>query len=166
MRRLGYGLLATTLLTLVYALVLASFARWDLALGAAASVALLFALRGLASPSPEREPGLLRRLVAFFPFVAAVLGDVVRGTWEVALVTLHLRPLEEPGIVTLPVGERTPLGVAVSTLCATLSPGEFLIEVDEERQEIVIHVIDASDPDAVRARHQRFYERYQKWVFP
>jgi multisubunit Na+/H+ antiporter MnhE subunit len=164
--RVGSWVLATALLTLVYALVLASFKRWDLALGAAASVALLFALRGVARPSPEREPGLLRRIVAFFPFALAVLVDVARGTWEVALVTLHLRPLDKPGIVEIPVGERTPIGVAVSTLCATLSPGEFLVEVDEERREILLHVIDASDPDAIRERHRRFYERYQRWVFP
>lgn len=166
MRRVGFWALAIVLLTFVYTLVLASFARWDLALGAAASVALLLAAGEGARSGDGRAPGFLRRFVAFFPFAVAVVWEVVRGTWQVALVTLHIRPLRNPGVVVVPVGERTPTGVAVSALCVTLSPGEFLVDVDEERQEILYHIIDASDPDAVREHHQRFYERYQKWVFP
>jgi multisubunit Na+/H+ antiporter MnhE subunit len=163
------------LLTLVYALVLGSFHPWDLALGAVASGALLLAApgrvaRGDASSSGGARSGRVRglpaRAAAFPALVAAVAWDVAVGTWEVALVTLGLRPQAKPGIVAVPVGERTPTGVAVSTLCATLSPGEVLVEVDEERNAILLHVIDASDPDAVRARLGRFYERYQRRVFP
>lgn len=153
------------LLTLVYALALGSFQPWDLALGAGASVALLLAVRG-GGARGMRVRGLLLRSAAFVPLVVAVAKDVAVGTWEVALVTLGLRPLARPGIVALPVGERTPIGVAVSALCATISPGEVLVEVDEERDAILLHVIDASDPDAVRERHARFYRRYQKRVFP
>jgi multisubunit Na+/H+ antiporter MnhE subunit len=31
---------------------------------------------------------------------------------------------------------------------------------------MLVHVLDASDPDAVRRHHDRFYERYQRMVFP
>jgi len=79
-------------------------------------------------------------------------------------VTLGARSQARPGIVAVPVGERTPRGVAVSALCATLSPGEVLVDVDEER--VLYHVINASDPDAIRERHERFYRRYQRRVFP
>jgi len=164
LRRAAYALLAFVLLTLVYALVLASFAPLDLALGAIISACLLLALR--EGGPVEAGPGPFRRFIAFFPFVVAVLWEIVRGTWDVALVTLHLKPLRSPGVVVVPVGERTPMGVAVSSLCVTLSPGEFLVDVDEERGEILYHVIDASDPDAIREHHLRFYERYQRKVFP
>jgi multicomponent Na+:H+ antiporter subunit E len=82
----------------------------------------------------------------------------------VALVTLHLRPLRSTGVVKVPVGERTPTGVAVSALVTTLSPGAFLIEANEEF--MMLHLIDASDPDAVREKHEDFYQRYQRKVFP
>ena len=29
-----------------------------------------------------------------------------------------------------------------------------------------LHVLDASDPDAIRAAHADLYERYQRKVFP
>jgi multicomponent Na+:H+ antiporter subunit E len=77
-----------------------------------------------------------------------------------------LRPVECPGIVLVPIGERTELGVAVTGLLAGLSPGSMLVEVDSQRQAMLFHVIDAHDPDAVRDHLDRFYQRYQRRVFP
>lgn len=154
-------------LTLLYALVLASFDLWDLVIGAALSAAVLLALRrflfrNAAAPISD----LPSRMLAALPLSAAVLWEIVVGTWNVALVVLHLRPLAHPGIVAVPIEERTPLGVAVSALITTLSPGSFLVDVDWKRYVMLIHVLDASDPDAVRQAHQEFYRRYQRRVFP
>lgn len=157
--------LALVLLTLTYALVLGSFQPWDLALGAVVSGALLFVFRG-ALFDGEARGNLLWRLVGFFPFAAVVVRDIVVGTWEVSLITFRLRPLRRPGTVAVPIAERTPTGVAVSAVCTTLSPGAFLVDVDRERGVMIIHVIDASDPEAVREHHQEFYRRYQRRVFP
>lgn len=154
------------LLTLVYALVLGSFSPADLALGAVLSGVLLFALRGFVLPGEPASAGLFGRVAAFFPFAAAVGYDVAVGTWEVSLVTLHLKPLGRPGIVAIPVGDRTQTGVAVSALVATLSPGEVLVDVDREGGVMLIHVMDAGEPEATRRRHEDFYQRYQRRVFP
>jgi len=160
-------LLSLVPLVLVYVLVLASAGPWDAAIGTALAGALLWGTRGFLfgeSPAPPANP--VRRLAAFVPFATATLRDVLRGTWNVALVVLHLRPLRHPGIVAVPIGERTLLGVAVTALVDTLSPGSCLVDVDWERRTILLHVIDASDPDAIRAAHERFYRRYQRHVFP
>ncbi|CAA9446316.1 MAG: hypothetical protein AVDCRST_MAG80-1810 [uncultured Rubrobacteraceae bacterium] len=165
MKRAGLGFV---LLTLVYAMVLVSFHPLDLLFGVVFSAALLYAFRGFVfggeDGGPGPLPGLLGRFVAFFPFAWAVVMDVVKGTWEVALVTLHLRPLRRPGIIKVPVGERTPTGVAVSALVTTLSPGAFLVEANEEF--MLLHLIDATDPVAAREKHEDFYQRYQRKVFP
>lgn len=157
--------LEVVLLTLVYAMVLTSFHPLDLLFGVLLSAAMLYTFRAFVwDGGPDPLPGLLGRFAAFFPFAWAVLVDVVEGTWEVALVTLHLRPLKHPGVVKVPVGERTSTGVAVSALVTTLSPGAFLIEANEEF--MMLHLMDASDPDAVREKHENFYQRYQRKVFP
>ncbi len=163
---------AVVALTLVYALVLASFHPWDLLIGAGLSAALLFSFKRIVfetdsdSGPTGRRPGLLRRVVAFVPFCLAVFWDILAGTWEVALVTLHLRPLKSPGIVAVPIGDRTPTGVAVWALVTTLPPGSFFVDVDRGRGVALIHVIDARDPEAVREQHRDFYRRYQRKVFP
>ncbi len=104
--------------------------------------------------------------MAFVPFALAVFWDILKGTWRVALVVLHLRPLAHPGVVAVPIEERTPLGVTVTVLAMTLSPGSFLVDVDWEQRVILMHFLDASEPEAIRAEQQRFYRRFQSRVFP
>jgi multicomponent Na+:H+ antiporter subunit E len=164
---------AVVLLTLVYALALASFHPWDLLFGAGLSAALLFASRRFvfgadgAAPRPaSRILTLLGRVVAFVPFAAVVFREIVVGNWEVTLVTLRLRPLVRPGIVAVPVGDRTPTGVAVWAVVTGLPPGSFFVDVDRERGVVLIHVLDTRDPEAFRERQEDFYRRYQSKVFP
>ncbi len=164
---------AVLALTLVYALALGSFQPWDLLFGAGLSAALLFASRrfvfgaGGAAPRPESgELTLLGRVAAFVPFAAVVFREILVGTWEVTLVTLRLRPLVRPGIVAVPVGDRTPTGVAVWAVVTGLPPGSFFVDVDRERGVVLIHVLDARDPEAYREQQEDFYRRYQSKVFP
>jgi multisubunit Na+/H+ antiporter MnhE subunit len=155
----------------VYALTLASADPIDFATGLVFGTAVTLLLRPFLHETAitgdlAAGPSLLRRAIWFSPFLLAVLRDVVTGTVEVARYSLGLRDADYQGIVTLPIGERTRLGVAVSAWATTLSPGTALVDVDWEAGQILLHVIDASDPDAVRAAHQRFYDRYQRHVFP
>ena len=153
-------------LALVYALTLASTDPVDLAIGAALGAALAGALAGRLLGPEGRVSPLATRLLGWPAFAAAVLADVVQGTWDVALRVLHLRSVARPGLVRVPMAQRTERGVAVSALATTLSPGTVLIDLDWERRDLVLHVIDASDPDGVRDRLQHFYDRYQRRVFP
>jgi multicomponent Na+:H+ antiporter subunit E len=159
--------LAVAALTLIYALALASFQPLDLLFGAVLSATLIFASRRFVFVTdPGRRPGLLRRAVAFVPFAAKVFWEIVVGTWEVALVTLHIQPLMKPGIVAVSIGDRTPFGVAIWTLVTGLPPGSFFVDVDRERGVALIHILDASDPEAFREQQEDFYRRYQSKVFP
>jgi multicomponent Na+:H+ antiporter subunit E len=156
---------AVAALTLVYALALASFHPLDLLFGAVLSAVLLFVSRRFLFGTVRRR-GFLRRAVAFVPFAGVVLREIVAGTWEVALVTLHLRPLVEPGIVAVPLADRTPFGVAIWALVTGLPPGSFFVDVDRQRGVALIHVLDARDPEAFRREQEDFYRRYQSKVFP
>jgi multicomponent Na+:H+ antiporter subunit E len=151
----------------VYLLALASLDPLDALLGAVVAAALVAVLRPFAFEPPPRPLGEVpRRLLAAIPLTLVTLRDITVGTWDVALVVLHLRPLGTPGIVAVPIGGRTETGIVATTLLVTLAPGEFLVDVDRERGVMLFHVLDASDPDAVRARMADFYERYQRKVFP
>ena len=160
--RLGW----VVLLTGVYLLSLGSLDPLDAAEGFLLAAALSLGLRGRLERPRGADPSLAGRVAAFPLLVGGELVDVLRGTWDVGLRVLGLRPVECPGIVLVPIGERTELGVAVTGLLAGLSPGSMLVEVDSRRQAMLFHVIDASDPDAVRDHLDRFYQRYQRRVFP
>jgi multisubunit Na+/H+ antiporter MnhE subunit len=153
--------------TVVYLMTLASINRWDVLLGALLGTGLLFSFRHfLFSGESLPPPTLLRRMVMFIPYAGVVVADIIAGTWQVALVVLHIRPLSHPGIVAVPIGERSSLGVAVTGMASTLSPGSFLVDVEWEQGVMLFHVLDASDADAVRQGYQRLYERFQRHVFP
>jgi multicomponent Na+:H+ antiporter subunit E len=159
-------LLSLVLLILVYALVLASFDPWDLAVGAVISTLLLIWAGGcLFGERPAPLPDLPRRVVAFVPYLGAVIVDVLVGTWNVALVVLHIRPLRQVGLVAVPIEDRTPTGIAVSALAATLSPGAVFVDVDRDRQAMLFHIL-ATDPTTFAAAQQQMYRRYQRHVFP
>lgn len=159
-------LLSLVFLTLVFVLVLANFTFWDFFFGAVISAGLMVFSRGLIFEHELADKRLLRRAVYFWPFLVATVWNIITGTVEVALITLYLRPLDSPGIVAVPIAGRTPVGVAVSAMASTLSPGTFLVDVDRERDVMLIHAINASDPQAVVEDHQDFYRKYQSKVFP
>jgi len=154
-------------LGILYVLTLASDDPVDLAMGALLGMVLvgLLGTRLRLGPDGSTAPAA-QRVVWFIPFLGAVLADILQGTWDVALRVMHLRRLEHPGLVRIPIGERSEHGVAISALATTLSPGSVLIEIDWERGDLVYHFIDAAEPDRVRERVQRFYDRYQRRVFP
>ena len=161
------SVLALVLLVLVYLLTLASLDPWDVALGVGlAAGVLVWARRSLSAPSAIGAAVLVGRIARFPLFVGAVAREIVVGTWQVALVVVGVRRLSRPGIVAVPIGDRTPAGLAATALALTLSPGEVLVDIDRSRGVMLVHVIDAHDPDAVRARHDHFYRRYQRGVFP
>ncbi len=161
------GLRVAVGLGLLYALTLVSADPVDVAMGTALGGALVLALGNRLRLGPSGHvPSFLQRAAWFPAFAAAVVGDVLAGTWDVSLRVLHLRGVERPGIVRVPVGNRSERGVAVTALVTTLSPGSVLVDIDWERGDLLLHVIDATDPDGVRAHMQRFYDRYQRRVFP
>ena len=157
--------LFTAALTIVYLLVLTSVHPGDVLLGAALS-ATIAAAATFPRPTSRADPPLTRRLAAAPAFALGTLADMVRGTWHVALYVLGRRRLESRGIVAIPKGERSTSGVAAWGYLTAISPDEIVVEADDERAVLLVHLLDARDVAAIRARHHWMYERRQRRVFP
>lgn len=154
-------------LALLFALALPSSDPVDLLLGGLLGAGLTAALGNRLRLGPGGHVPPLRERILWTPvFLGAVAYDVIEGTWDVTLRVLHIRGVERPGLVRVPIGERSERGVAVSALATTLSPGSVLVDVDWERGDMILHVLDASHPERVRERLDRMYDRYQRRVFP
>jgi multicomponent Na+:H+ antiporter subunit E len=145
----------------VYLLVLTSAKPGDAVVGFALGLVLALALR-----LPGRRPTTpsLRGLVALGPVIAATAWEMVLGSWRTARFCLTGHG--EPGFVEIPRGDRTRHGIAFWGVLTGEAPDEVPVDVDEERDMLIVHLIDASDPDAVRERHRRAYERFQSKVVP
>lgn len=135
-----------------------------------AAVALVIgALLALADPlahgfSAVRR--LPRRVVQAPRLVGAVFLEMVRGTVLMTKVVVGVRSWRRAGLVDVPLDERTEAGATLSGLIVTVAPGTLLVDIDWRSERMIVHTMDASDPDGVRASIQRMYHRYQKPVLP
>ncbi|RKQ93200.1 multicomponent K+:H+ antiporter subunit E/multicomponent Na+:H+ antiporter subunit E [Solirubrobacter pauli] len=147
----------------VYLLVLTSTKPADAAAGLALGLVLAVGLRprlaGRSAPSPS-----WRGLLALGPVLATTALEMILGSWRTA--RFCLRGGGQPGFVEIPRGERSRHGIAFWGVLTGEAPDEVPVDVDEERDVLIVHLIDASDPDAVRERHRRAYERFQRKVVP
>jgi multisubunit Na+/H+ antiporter MnhE subunit len=154
-------------LTVIYALVLSSFAPLDIATGAVLSGALLLVFRRYQLGARQATAlNVILRIPAFLRFLLAVFWQVLVGTWDISLIIANLRPFPAAGVVKIPIDSRTKHGVAISALAMTASPGTALIGIDWENSEMFVYVLNASNPDQVRKKYQDFYNHYQRKVFP
>lgn len=152
-------------LAVVYALMLPSADPLDFAGGLVVGLGVLVYLRRYHADGEPFPPVSWRRLAYVPLFAWGVLRELIQGTVLVMAVVLGLRPRNQ-AIIAIPLGDRTELGVAVGTLALNLSPGEIMLDVDWEQRIMWVHVLDASDPEAIRRRHAEFYRRYQRRLFP
>jgi multisubunit Na+/H+ antiporter MnhE subunit len=145
----------------VYLLVLTSAKPADAAMGLALGLVLALALRPRlpgrrsATPSPAG-------LIALIPVLALTAVDMVRGSWRT--VRFCLWGTGEPGFVEVPRADRSRYAVALWGVLTGEAPDEVPVDIDEERDVLIVHLVDARDPDAVRERHRRAHERAQRRV--
>lgn len=145
-------------LAVVYLLVLTSLAPGDVLVGLALGLAVALALR----PRRPKEPPapLPERLAAAAAVAAQTAAEMVLGSWRVARFCVG-RPAR-PGFVEIPRGSRSRYETALWGVLTGEAPDEVV--VDAGRETLVVHLVDAGDPEAVRARHAAAHERWQRKV--
>jgi len=67
--------------------------------------------------------------------------------------------------VSIPIGASATSAAAWGVRVG-LAPDTIVVEIDEQRGELLLHVLDARDRDAVRLAQQDSYQRRQRRVFP
>jgi multisubunit Na+/H+ antiporter MnhE subunit len=147
-------------LTAIYLLVLTSLDPGDILVGGLLGLGLVLALR--ARPLPRQAVRTRAWLPAAAGVLAQTFAEMVIGSWRV--VRLCLGETGHPGFVEIPRGERSRKNVALWGVLTGEAPDEVPIDVDEERNVLIVHLVDASDPEAVRAPHRTAFERWQRHV--
>lgn len=156
-------------LTGVYLLFLTSVEPGDVLVGVVLSLLLALGEARILGPDrrARRQPGTatLRRLTGLPALVVFTLVDMCRGSWQVAGHCLGLRPLA-PGFVTLPIRRNDPTSATAWAIRVGLAPDTVVVDVDPAKGTLVLHVLDATDVDAVIADQTASYQRAQRRAFP
>ena len=113
---------------------------------------------------PERPGGI--RIGKMFVYALIVLWDIMVANVQVAWIVLtrsnaKLRPVW----VVIPLDLRQPEAITVLAGTITLTPGTVSADLSDEGHSLLVHALDAADPDAVRDEIKTRYERRLKEIF-
>jgi multisubunit Na+/H+ antiporter MnhE subunit len=155
------------LLTGFYMLVLSSMKPGDWVIGAVLASGLWIAARPFLNPASGESTLSLWHRVCYSPLLAgAVVWEILRDTWRVALFTVGWKPANQPGFIAVPIGERSDQGLMVSGILHSLTPSSYLVNTDLKRRAMIFRVLDGADVEAASQRFEHFYQHYQRHVFP
>ncbi len=148
------GLLLNIILALVWAALSGDFSPRSLLVGFSIGfVLILFSQRIMSGPNYVQK--VWRVLDLFLYFLYEVVASNLRVAQDV------LRPMStlRPGIIAVPLEAQTDLEITVLINFIMLTPGTIAIDVSADRNEIFIHVMNAEDPEKVRAQIKDGFER-------
>ena len=160
-RRLIPHPLLTLLLIVVWQMLVNEVTTGSLVLG------LIF---GLIIPAvtapywPDRPK--LKRPWKFLGFVLIVLWDICVANLVVARIILFRRKGElRSQWISIPLDLTSPEAITVLAGTITMTPGTLSADVSACGRALLVHCLDAKDPDAVRDQIKTRYERRVKEIF-
>lgn len=97
----------------------------------------------------------MRSAVNIAKLVFNFFKDVVLSGWSTALLILRNASCTESGTTKMPYGDLGPNAASLLGSLISLTPGTTMIEMDLERREFLIHLLDLRKRDATIATIQR-----------
>lgn len=99
-------------------------------------------------------------------YLALVLWDIVVANFQVAAIILFKRNRDlKPVWLVIPMELDTPEAITVFAGTISLTPGTVSSDVSACGKYLLVHALDAADPDAEIARIKSRYEARLKKVF-
>ncbi|MFC3124158.1 Na+/H+ antiporter subunit E [Pseudoroseomonas globiformis] len=103
-------------------------------------------------------PELLSRAGAAVALVLVFLWELAVASVTVAAAAFARNPSTASAILAVPIHLRTDLGIATLANLTSLTPGTCSLHVSEDRRTLYVHVLDASDQDAVMSGIKSTFE--------
>jgi len=160
-RRIFPHPLLTLLLTIVWCLLMNTMSPGTAVFGLILGILIPILT---AAYWPQRPP--LHHPMKVLGYILIVVWDIIVANVQVALIVLFKRnSAMSPNWVAIPLDIRTPEAIAVLAGTITLTPGTVSADLSDEGHTLLVHALDAPDPDAVRDEIKNRYERRLKEIF-
>lgn len=113
---------------------------------------------------PDRPRGF--RVWRMLAYILLVLWDILVANVQVAWIVLTRRNKNlRPAWVVVPLDLRQPEAITVLAGTITLTPGTVSADISNTGHCLLVHALDAADPDAVRDEIKQRYEARLKEIF-
>lgn len=140
------------LLTLIYLLLTANFEWLNIFTGVLIAVVMTWLLRPrLKTPSWRRAPAAI---LALIQYVGILVLDIINGGIMVARSVWSKEIDIDPAIIAIPSGCDSEFGTALSAHAISVSPGELMVEVDEDGV-MYTHVLDVTHSSEYKEQAQQ-----------
>ncbi len=151
----------TILLTIVWLLLVNGYSLNSLLFGLFLGIVIPI----ITSPYwPDRPT--LRNPRMIIEYTLIVLYDIVVANVVVARVILFKSNADQcPAWVSIPLELRSPEAITVLAATITLTPGTVSADLSDHGHSLLVHCLDAPDPDAVRDEIKTRYERRLMEIF-
>lgn len=157
-----YNLLLIVPLLLVYLELSSNFELSNVVVGLLIVSGILLLIR------PRRRPMVWHRLpsaiVALIKYVVILAYDLIMSGIQVARIVLDPALPIQQGIVAIPSECESELGSALSAHAITLTPGELVIEMDEQGV-MYTHCLDATKSEQYVAEAQKMRRDLLEKIF-
>jgi len=158
-RILPYPLLTAALF--VMWLLLTGVSVGHVVLGGVIALAASKAMTALQPAKPK-----IRRWDQIPVLVMVVLVDILRSNIAVAGIILQgRRRRKTSGFLAIPLDLRDRTGLAVLACIITSTPGTAWVDYHSGRSELLIHVLDLTDPEGLTEQIKQSYERRLMEIF-
>ena len=148
------GLLCNILLALEWMSMHDEFSNENFVIGFALGFLILFfARRVTGSPSYVHKVGQVVGLLVFF--IKELIVANLRVAYDVLTPGYRMRP----GILAVPLDARTDLEITLLANMISLTPGTLSLDVSADRRTLYLHVMYATDPEAVKESIKHGFER-------
>ncbi len=97
----------------------------------------------------------MTRTRALIALLASMARELVLSGWSTARVILAGRSAIQPGFARLAYGDLSPAGASLLAAMVTLTPGTTALEIDHERRELLLHLLDQRQAEATLAAIER-----------
>lgn len=146
----------------IFCMMVGDFAWQNIVVGSLLTASLMHIFRAHIVPRPLPPIGHSLHILLYSPVLLYYLAvDIFKGTIQVVGVTLGLMPLSHPGIIKYPLPTKSHYGAGPVAYFITLSPGSFMVDIDWEENVLLVHVLDASDPDGLRRDAEKYYRLWE-----
>lgn len=113
---------------------------------------------------PDRPDEM--RLTPMLKYIALVIWDILVANVQVAWIILtKSNDQMKPNWVVIPLELKSPEAITILAGTITLTPGTVSADLSNEGHSLLVHALDAEDPDAVRDEIKERYERRLLEIF-
>lgn len=113
---------------------------------------------------PDRPP--VAKPWRMVSYLGLVIWDIIVANVVVAMIVLFKSNAKmQPRWIVIPLDLRTPEAITLLAGTITLTPGTLSADVADDGTALLVHALDAADPDAVRDDIKNRYERRLKEIF-